>query len=76
MMIREEMFRRLTNWRRVYGDNAAPAVSITPHDMLTGDYYALISSTRNGFFIQFYNSGGSGVARRFDYTARGYGQSA
>lgn len=29
MMIREEMFRRLTNWRRVYGDNAAPAVSIT-----------------------------------------------
>lgn len=29
MMIRDEMFRRLTNWRRVYGDNAAPAVSIT-----------------------------------------------
>lgn len=52
---------------------APPAVSVAPHNLGTGDYYAITDSTADGFFIRFYNSADTGVARRFDFAARGYG---
>jgi hypothetical protein len=55
---------------------AVPAITITPHDMGTGDYYAITSPAVDGFTLRFFNSAGSGVARHFDYIARGYGEEA
>lgn len=53
---------------------AVPAVGITGRDMATGDYWNFtVAPTVSGFTIRFYNSGGTGVARTFDYHARGYG---
>jgi predicted phage tail protein len=49
-----------------------PSVAITAQDMNTGDYYAVSSVSATGFTINFYNSSGTGVARTFDYLARGY----
>ena len=49
-----------------------PSIAITAQNMATGDYYALSSISNTGFTINFYNSSGSGVARTFDYLARGY----
>lgn len=53
---------------------AVPAVSITAHDMATGDYFTLTGTTASGFDIRFFNSSGSGIVRIFDYFARGYGE--
>ena len=50
---------------------AVPAVGITAQGMATGDYYS-ISKTEADFDIQFFNAGGTGVARTFDYIARSY----
>lgn len=51
-----------------------PAVSITPLNMATGDYFSLTSVTATGFQVAFFNSGGSPVSRQFTYTAVGYGR--
>lgn len=51
-----------------------PALAIAPRDMGSGEYYALSDTTTEGFFIRFFNAGGIGVARRFDYVAKGHGQ--
>ncbi len=53
---------------------AKPVLQITPHDMQTGDYFTLAEVGAGGFFLCFFDSGGIGVARRFDYVAKGYGQ--
>lgn len=50
-----------------------PAVAITAQDMQSGDYYSLTDVSPNGFTIRFFNSSGSGVARQFDWMAKGYG---
>lgn len=55
---------------------AAPAITVTPRDMAAGDYYAVTGQTPAGFSIRFFDSGGGGVARTFDYLARGYGEEA
>lgn len=52
---------------------AAPALFITPYDMASGDYYQLSSQDEAGFAIGFFSASGAGVARTFDYQARGYG---
>jgi hypothetical protein len=52
----------------------APAVSITPLNMATGDYFTLSSVSATGFQVAFFNSGGSPVSRQFTYTAVGYGR--
>ena len=52
----------------------APAASITPLNMATGDYFTLTSVTATGFQVTFFNSGGSPVSRQFTYTAVGYGR--
>jgi hypothetical protein len=53
-----------------------PALAITPQNMATGDYYAITDITPAGFHIRFFNSGGSGISRNFDYVAKGFGESA
>ena len=53
-----------------------PAITITPHDMATGDYYAITTPAAGGFHLRFFDSAGGGVARHFDYIARGYGEEA
>ncbi len=53
---------------------ATPALSITAQNMATGDYYALTAITANGFSIRFFNAAGTGIARTFDYLAKGYGE--
>jgi hypothetical protein len=53
---------------------ATPAISITAQNMATGDYYAVTSPSASGFTIQFFNTGGAGISRTFDYLAKGYGE--
>ena len=53
---------------------ATPAISITAQNMATGDYYAITSQSASGFTIRFFNAGGSGISRNFDYLAKGYGE--
>lgn len=52
---------------------AAPAVAVTAQNMQSGDYYTLENITPDGFSIRFFNAADSGVARSFDYMAKGYG---
>ena len=51
---------------------STPNVGITVSNMSTGDYYAITSKTNTGFVFNAYNSGGSRVARNFEYIAKGY----
>lgn len=57
-----------------YAFRAVPALQITPHDMNSGDYYRLTDIDEAGFALRFFDAGGSGVSRRFDYVAKGYGR--
>lgn len=52
----------------------APAIAITAQNMQSGDYYTLSDITPAGFFIRFFNAGGGGIVRDFDYIAQGYGE--
>ena len=51
---------------------STPTVAVAAQNMATGDYFTISSVASTGFTIQFFNSSGSGVARTFDYLARGY----
>lgn len=53
---------------------AVPAITVSPRDMAAGDYFAVTLQSPSGFRIRFFNSGGAGIARSFDYLARGYGE--
>lgn len=48
-------------------------LGIAAQDMATGDRYEITGKTEGGFTIRFFNSSGAGVARTFDYVAKGYG---
>jgi predicted phage tail protein len=50
-----------------------PAVGIVAQGLATGDYYEVTSKSRTGFTIIFKNAAGTGVARTFDYVAKGWG---
>ena len=53
----------------------APAViGVTLHGAKTGDYWDFSHSDEQGFTIQFFNSGGQGIAANFDYLATSYGE--
>lgn len=58
------------------GFHAPPAVAITAQNMATGDYYTITNIAADGFDIRFFNSGGTGISRNFDYVAKGYGATA
>lgn len=62
------------SFTKVFRDT--PALTITPQNMATGDYYTITSITPAGFHIRFFNSGGSGISRNFDYVAKGFGERA
>ncbi|MGZ3743537.1 MAG: host specificity protein J [Pseudobdellovibrionaceae bacterium] len=53
---------------------ATPAIGITGHNLVSGDYYTVTGKTNSGFTITFYNSSGTPVQRTFDYIAKGYGR--
>lgn len=50
-----------------------PAIAITGEDMATGDYFTVTSKSATGFTVTFYNSSDVGIARTFDWLAKGYG---
>ena len=52
---------------------ATPSVGVSAQGLATGDYYSITSKTKTGFTIQFFNSGGSGISKTFDWTAYGFG---
>ena len=53
--------------------NAIPAINITGNNLQQGDYWTVTSASETGFTIRFFNSAGTGVARNFDWMAKGYG---
>ncbi len=53
---------------------ATPAISITPSNLTSGDYFTITSQSRSGFTVQFKNSAGTGISRTYDWVARGYGR--
>lgn len=53
---------------------AIPAITITPSNLATGDYFTITSKSRSGFTVQFKNSAGTGISRSYDWVARGYGR--
>lgn len=53
-----------------------PAVGISGQGLQTGDYYTLTSKDEAGFTIRFFNASNVGVARTFDWIAKGYGRVA
>ncbi len=52
---------------------ATPSIGISAQGLATGDYYNITSKSKTGFTIQFFNSGGSGISKTFDWQAVGYG---
>jgi hypothetical protein len=52
----------------------SPAVSISAQNLVSGDYYEIVSKGAGGFTIRFKDSGGTVVSRTFDYVAQGYGE--
>tara|TARA_Y100001963_G_scaffold158704_1_gene259288 strand:+ start:1732 stop:2532 length:801 start_codon:yes stop_codon:yes gene_type:complete len=52
---------------------ATPSIGISAQGLATGDYYSITSKSKTGFTIQFFNSGGSGISKTFDWQAVGYG---
>jgi hypothetical protein len=53
---------------------AVPAVAIDGQGMNTGDYSRVTAKSTGGFTVQFFNSAGTGVARTYDWIAKGYGK--
>ncbi|MBK8909042.1 MAG: hypothetical protein IPM60_14445 [Rhodospirillales bacterium] len=52
---------------------ATPAIAVSGQDMATGDVVEVTGQSAGGFTVRFKNSAGAGVARTFDWVARGYG---
>ena len=52
---------------------ATPSIGVSAQGLATGDYYSITSKSKTGFTIQFFNSGGSGINKTFDWQAVGYG---
>ena len=52
----------------------APMLQVTAHNLDSGDYYRLTDIDESGFHLRFFDAAGTGVARRFDYVAKGYGR--
>jgi hypothetical protein len=51
-----------------------PHVGVTGLNMATGDYYVVSSISATGFVVRFFNSSNAGVARNFNWLAKGYGR--
>lgn len=53
---------------------ATPAISVSAANLASGDYAVITGRSRTGFTVQFRNSAGTGVARSYDWVARGFGR--
>lgn len=49
-----------------------PIVSITPVDMMTGDYFTISNELMTGFDINFYDSSDVPISRTFNYNSTGF----
>ena len=49
-----------------------PAIGFAVQDLQSGDRYQITNKTPAGFDVAFFNSGGSGVSRTFDFIAQGF----
>jgi predicted phage tail protein len=50
-----------------------PSVGITAHNMGTGDYFTITSSTKAGFTVEFFDNANETIDVTFDWLAKGYG---
>ena len=55
-------------------NNFLPAVSVSPQNMATGDFYEITNVSGTGFTVHFKNSSGGNIDRNFTYTAVGFGK--
>jgi len=55
-------------------NNFLPAVSISPQNMGTGDYYEITNVSGTGFTVHFKNASNASIDRNFTYTAVGFGK--
>lgn len=53
---------------------AVPAIAVNGQGMATGDYSQVTAKTIGDFTVRFFNAAGTGVARTFDWIAKGYGK--
>ncbi len=53
-----------------------PAIAVSGQAMATGDVFAITGQSPPAFAITFRDAAGAGVARTFDWVARGYGYEA
>lgn len=56
------------------GFKVSPALGISAQNLVSGDFYEIVSKSATGFTIRFKDSGGTVVNRTFDFVARGYGE--
>ncbi|WP_313818719.1 phage tail protein [Cupriavidus sp.] len=49
-----------------------PAIGITAQNMQQGDWFTVNPPTTAGFTVNFFNSAGTPISRRFDWDAKGY----
>ena len=53
--------------------HSVPTLTVTPTNMTSGDYFQIPTQTATGFVVNFYNSGGAGITRNFNYLSKGNG---
>ena len=55
-------------------NNFLPAVSVSPQNMASGDYYEITNVSGTGFTVHFKNSSNASINRNFTYSAVGFGK--
>ena len=55
-------------------NNFKPAVSVSPQDMNTGDFFQITNVTGTGFTVHFKNSNNASISKNFTYNAVGFGK--
>ncbi len=55
-------------------NNFLPAVSVSPQNMATGDYFEITNVSGTGFTVHFKNSSNASIDRNFTYNAVGFGK--
>ena len=53
--------------------HSVPTLTVTPTNMTSGDYFQIPTQTATGFVVNFYDSGGAGITRNYNYLSKGNG---
>ncbi len=53
--------------------HSVPTLTVTPTNMTSGGYFQIPTQTATGFVVNFYDSGGAGITRNFNYLSKGNG---